>query len=530
MVDDDSAPIATRNPPRTAPVTADGWRPPLAGICSVAAGLAAGELVAAWVSPFASPYQAVAAFLVDHAPAPVREFAINTFGLGDKAALMIGMAFVVIVIAAGAGVAQRRRPPLGVLIVVAFAACGVAAALTRPTAGASYALPSIIAGIVAAALLTLLAGARACSAPETSTATAATPDGWSRRGFLGAVGLVVVASAGMTIAARRIAKASATAADRLRSLPLASSPAPAIPPGADLDLDGATSFTTSNNDFYRIDTALSVPQMTSDEWQLRVHGLVDNELTISYDELTSMAARERYVTLTCVSNEVGGDLIGNARWLGYPVAEILARAGVQPGADMLLSTSVDGWTSGTPISALTDGRDALLAIGMNGEPLPVEHGYPVRQVVPGLYGYVSACKWVVDWEITRFQDAQAYWTERGWSAMGPIKTASRIDRPTPLSENPAGAIVVAGTAWAQHRGISKVEVRVDDGPWQEAQLTPEYSIDTWRQWSWTWQATAGQHTLYCRATDADGKTQTEDRADPVPDGATGWHSRVLQVT
>ena len=196
---------------------------------------------------------------------------------------------------------------------------------------------------------------------------------------------------------------------------------------------------------------------------------------------------------------------------------------------MLLSTSVDGWTSGTPISAITDGRDALLAIGMNGEPLPIEHGYPVRQVVPGLYGFVSACKWVIDWEITRFSEAQAYWTQRGWGEQAPIKTASRIDRPAPLSTSPAGTVVVAGTCWAQHRGIRSVEVRVDDGPWQQATLAPEYSTDTWRQWSWNWAATPGQHTLYCRATDRSGATQPEQRAAPIPDGATGWHSRVLRI-
>ena len=312
-------------------------------------------------------------------------------------------------------------------------------------------------------------------------------------------------------------------------LPAPVSPSRPVPAGADLRLAAATPFTTANSAFYRIDTALAVPQLEVDDWRLRVHGMVDNEFTLTWDDLMAMPAVERIITLTCVSNEVGGDLAGNARWLGFPMRDILSRAGVATDADMLLSTSVDGWTSGTPISAITDGRDALLAIGMNGEPLPIEHGYPVRQVVPGLYGFVSACKWVIDWEITRFSEAQAYWTQRGWGEQAPIKTASRIDRPAPLSTSPAGTVVVAGTCWAQHRGIRSVEVRVDDGPWQQATLAPEYSTDTWRQWSWNWAATPGQHTLYCRATDRSGATQPEQRAAPIPDGATGWHSRVLRI-
>jgi sulfite oxidase len=242
-----------------------------------------------------------------------------------------------------------------------------------------------------------------------------------------------------------------------------------------------------------------------------------------------MQAQERIITLTCVSNEVGGNLAGTARWTGYPINDILERAGVQDGADMLFSTSVDGWTSGTPIDALTDGRDAMLVIGMNGEPLPLEHGYPVRQLVPGLYGFVSATKWVVDWEITRFDKAEAYWTKRDWGVKAPIKTASRIDRPAGLSELPVGDVVIAGTAWAQHRGIAKVEVRVDNGPWNTATLATEYSNDTWRQWFWTWQATAGQHTVYCRATDETGAVQPEERVAPIPDGATGWHNRVFRI-
>ena len=297
-----------------------------------------------------------------------------------------------------------------------------------------------------------------------------------------------------------------------------------------VDVPGTTPFLTPNGEFYRIDTALRVPTLKSTDWTLRIHGLVEREIELDWNSLMEREARERIVTLTCVSNEVGGSLAGTATWTGFPIADLLAEAGPLPEADMLLSTSVDGWTAGTPIGALTDGRDALLAVGMNGEPLPLEHGYPVRQIVPGLYGYVSATKWVVDWEVTRFDRATAYWTDRGWGEKGPIRTASRIDRPAPLAELAPGPVMVAGTAWAQRRGIDRVEVQVDDEPWQQARLADEYSVDTWRMWSWNWDATPGLHTLHVRATDSTGEVQTQERRGTVPDGATGWHNRTFRVS
>ncbi|MEE4026016.1 molybdopterin-dependent oxidoreductase [Gordonia sp. PKS22-38] len=496
-------------------------RAAVSGILAVAAGVSVGELVALPISPYASPYQAVAAFLVDFAPAFAREWAIDTFGTADKPALMVGVGASLLVLAVIAGVLQTRRPPWGVAVVVLFAGVGVIAAVTRPTMQPSYLLPPLVAGLVAAAVLVVMCrGAR----------TTASDGQWSRRQFLVASGLVAAASAGTALVARQISRAGDVLAERRGlTLPEPTTAADPIPPGADLRVDGSTPFLTDNADFYRIDTALQVPRLSTQDWQLRIHGMVDEELTLRWDDLIAMDSIEQVITLTCVSNEVGGDLAGNARWIGVPMRAILDRVGVRDDADMLLSTSVDGWTSGTPLSAVTDGRDAILAFGMNGEALPLEHGYPVRQVIPGLYGYVSACKWVVDWEITRFDRAQAYWTERGWGVRAPIKTASRIDRPAPLSVQPAGKVVVAGTAWAQHRGISAVEVRVDDGPWQPARLADQYSIDTWRLWSFDWDATPGQHTLYCRATDGAGRVQPEQRVAPIPDGATGWHSRVLRV-
>lgn len=384
----------------------------VSGIVAVGAGVAAGELAALAVSPFASPYQAVAAFLVDHAPAVAREFAIEHFGVHDKDALMIGLGAAIVVLAPLAGVLQVRRRPLGLVVILGFVAFALAAVLTRPTVSALYVVPPLTSGIVAAAVLLILC---AGAAPRTDTDTGDPPGGWTRRRFIGVVAVFAGASAVGVVVARQVARAGGVVAERMRTvLPTARSQAPPIPPGTELTLDGATSFMTDNASFYRIDTALQVPQLSTADWRLRIHGMVDRERTLGWDDLMAMPTIERIVTLTCVSNEVGGDLAGNARWLGVPMAEILSRVGVHDDADMLLSTSVDGWTSGTPISAITDGRDAMLAIGMNGRALPLEHGYPVRQLVPGLYGFVSACKWVVDWEVTRFDRAQSYWTQRGW--------------------------------------------------------------------------------------------------------------------
>ncbi|GAA1481010.1 molybdopterin-dependent oxidoreductase [Gordonia sinesedis] len=506
------------------PITTEiRWRAAVIGVLATVAGLSVGELAASAITPLASPFRAVGALLVDRSPAAMREFAIETFGTADKTALFVGIGLALLGVAALAGVLQARRPPLGALVVVAVGCVGVYASLTRPTASASYALPSILAAATATILLVGLC--RNAVRPRSSSAT-----GWNRRRFLAAS----AALAGVVVLTHAVARTLSRAADAVTDrsglrLPTPQEPAAPIPAGTEVRADGVTPFLTANDRFYRIDTALQVPRVRTTDWRLRIHGMVDRDVTLSWDDLVARPMIERIVTLTCVSNEVGGDLAGNARWLGTPMRDLLDEVGIRPGADMLLSTSVDGWTSGTPLSALTDGRDAMLAIGMNGSPLPFEHGYPVRQVVTGLYGFVSACKWVTDWEITRFDRAQAYWTRRGWGMRAPIKTASRIDRPAPLSTHAPGRVVVAGTAWAQHRGVRAVEVRVDDGPWSPATLATEYSTDTWRQWTWDWDATPGQHTLQCRATDAAGRVQPEARVAPIPDGATGWHSRVFRV-
>jgi DMSO/TMAO reductase YedYZ molybdopterin-dependent catalytic subunit len=299
--------------------------------------------------------------------------------------------------------------------------------------------------------------------------------------------------------------------------------------GAELEVPGLDPFVTPNDVFYRVDTALIVPAVSAEGWSLRIHGMVDRELVLDYADLLARPMVERVITLTCVSNEVGGPYVGNARWMGVPLADVLREAGPLPGADQLVSRSVDGFTIGTPVATVLDGRDALLAIGMNGEPLPLEHGFPVRMVVPGLYGYVSATKWLVDLELSTFAAYDAYWIQRGWAERAPIKTMSRIDTPRGGAELRPGEVAVAGVAWAQHVGIDRVEVRVDDGPWAPAELAAEASVDTWRQWVHRWSATPGQHVLSVRATDRNGQTQTAALAEPFPDGATGYHRVAVTV-
>ena len=306
-------------------------------------------------------------------------------------------------------------------------------------------------------------------------------------------------------------------------------PPPPLPAGSDLNIPGLSSFITPDGSFYRVDTALLVPQVDPANWQLRIHGMVQREVTVTFAELLRRPLIETYVTLTCVSNPVGGPYVGNAKWLGASLADLVRQARPLAGANQLLCTSVDGFTSGTPLQVVLDGRDALLAVAMNGTALPVVHGFPARMVVPGLYGYVSATKWVTDIEVTTFASASAYWAQRGWSQQAPIKTECRIDVPAGGASLTAGRIAVAGVAWAQHKGIAAVEVRVNGGPWQEARLAAVPDIDTWRQWVWEWPASPGNYLIEARATDATGYTQTAVQAQPVPNGATGYPSAQVSV-
>jgi DMSO/TMAO reductase YedYZ molybdopterin-dependent catalytic subunit len=327
--------------------------------------------------------------------------------------------------------------------------------------------------------------------------------------------------------ARRFGAAEASR-DAL-TIPVPADPLPPVAPGAVIDTPGISPFITPNADFYRVDTAFIVPRVDTDAWRLTIHGMVEREMELTFEQLMSREVIERDITLACVSNEVGGPYIGNARWIGVPLKPLLEEAGVHPDADQIVSRSVDGFTVGTPTAVAMDGRDAMLAVSMNGETLPFTHGFPVRMIVPGLYGYVSATKWLTDIELTTFAAYDAYWIDRGWAQQAPIKTESRIDTPRAGATVKVGTVMVAGVAWAQHRGIERVEVRVDGGEWNDATLAMQDTTDTWRQWTWPWRATAGQHSIEVRATDAGGDVQPEQRVPPFPDGATGWHTVQVSV-
>lgn len=515
----------------------------LAGVVAAAVVLAVAELVGAFFTARAAPLFAVGSTFIDFTPPWLKDFAIATFGTNDKAALFVGMGLTVAVLACILGVVAYRKWALGVLGVLFMGAVIVACVVTRAGVTGADAIPSLVgtaAGLLALRLL--LAPLRTVQRevkpwPEAPADQAADDggarhsDGTSRRRFFAGAG-ITAAAAGLAATGGRLlgaARSNAAKAREALQLPVPAKPAPAVPAGVQSPVPGVASWLTPNGDFYRIDTALSVPEINADDWELRVHGLVEQEVTLTFQDLLDADLIESHVTLTCVSNPVGGNLAGNAKWLGLPLREVLARARPKDGADMVLSRSIDGFSASTPLEVLQDGRDAMLAIGMNGEPLPLEHGYPVRMVVPGLYGFVSATKWVVDLEVTRFADNKAYWTERGWSERGPIKTMARVDVPKSFAKVPAGKVAVGGTAWAQTRGITKVEIQVDNGEWVETVLADEASTVTWRQWSYEWDATPGPHYLKVRATDGTGEVQTDRRADPVPDGASGWQSVMVTV-
>jgi DMSO/TMAO reductase YedYZ molybdopterin-dependent catalytic subunit len=357
------------------------------------------------------------------------------------------------------------------------------------------------------------------------------PSNTDRRSLLlTGAGAVAVAGASGLGGRLLLARDNVGAARRKVRLPSPVSRAKAVPNGAQIRVPGMTPFVTPNPDFYRVDTALTLPQVSPHDWMLRIHGMVDHPVELSFDDLLRQPMLERDITLSCVSNQVGGRYAGNARWLGASLPALLRRAGVRSGADQVLSRSTDGFTISTPIQTIMDGRDSLLAVGMNGEALPVAHGFPARMIVPGLYGYVSATKWVVDLKVTRFSTDRAYWTKRGYSEQAPIKTLSRIDVPRSFAQVKAGRVPIAGTAWAQHRGIDVVEVRVDNGQWRRAELAPVPGIDTWRQWVLEWDAAPGSHRLEVRATDGTGTVQPQKRVPVIPNGATGWHSVVVTVT
>ncbi|MCJ1704404.1 molybdopterin-dependent oxidoreductase [Rathayibacter sp. VKM Ac-2926] len=499
----------------------------LTGLVSAAVTLAAAELVAVFTGAGGSPLVAVGGFVIDIVPPGVKDTVIALFGTGDKLVLLVSLGIAVALLAIAAGLLEYRKAPLGVLVLAAVAGLGALAAVSREGASGIDAAPSVV-GMVAGAMVLRAASAR-LRAWDEEPAQGST----DRRSFLRLVGIAGAAAVVAGVGAR-VVTAAASAVTAVREavvLPTPAATAAPIPATGVLDsIEGISSYVTSNDDFYRIDTALSVPSVDPADWSLKITGMVEEEITLTWDELLALPLEEHLVTLSCVSNEVGGDLIGTALWLGYPIRELLARARPTAGADMVLSRSIDGFTASSPLEVLTDeGRASLLAVGMNGQPLPVEHGFPVRMVVPGLYGYVSATKWVTELKVTTFEDDVAYWSTRGWTERGPIKVESRIDVPRQGQAVPAGTVAVAGVAWAPHTGISKVEVQIDGGAWQSARLAEAVTADTWIQWVYEWDAIAGDHVVLVRATDSEGLVQTQDEAPPAPDGATGWHMRTVTV-
>ncbi|HEX5495307.1 MAG TPA: molybdopterin-dependent oxidoreductase [Mycobacteriales bacterium] len=550
----------------------------VAGLIGAGVALGAGELAAAVIRPQAAPLAVVGDAAIDLSPGWLKDFAIATFGSSDKPVLVAGIAVVLGLCAAVAGAFAVHRPRVGLSAVGGLGALGLAAALTRPDVRPLDGLPSVVAAVAAGWALHLLLWRRPAAKPvhqnhqnhqtrsarTARTAGARRPTGTrrqtgaaargangradgngraagarqpaagalDRRRFLRTGGALAGAAAVVGVTGREAQGARFDVEDSRAALrvPTPADTVPALPAGKQLNTPGASRFYTPNSSFYRVDTAIVLPQLRPETWSLRIHGMVDRPLTLNYDKLVARSLVERDVTLTCVSDDVGGPYVGNARWIGAHLAELLDEAGIQSGANQLVSRSADGLTVGTPTSVVTDGRDAMLAVAMNGDPLPVKHGFPVRMVVPGLFGYVSACKWIVDIEVTTFDAFDAYWVERGWARKGPIVTQSRIDTPKVDASLTAGPVAIAGVAWAQHRGIEKVEVQVDSGPWHTCVLGGVPSTDTWRQWAYHWNATPGPHQLRVRATDETGQTQPQQRTSPFPSGATGWHTVAVTVT
>jgi DMSO/TMAO reductase YedYZ molybdopterin-dependent catalytic subunit len=490
--------------------TVSRWWLFLMGVLTGLAGIATSQAATALLGQETSPLVAVAEVVRDRTPGSIAEPLIRLVQHLDKPLLVTGTTLGLLLLAGYAGVQSVRRRWLSYLVLTVMGLLALLAVMTRPNAGPAAFIPLAVGVGTWLAVLGWL--------------TAPTVESGERRSFLVRGGLAAVATLAVAGFGEWVGRGRTRVEQARKLLRLSATPG-TVPAGANLGVSTFQPWRTPNARFYQIHTAISLPTITPDEWQLRIHGMVDKPLTLTYDDLVRRQLTEEWVTLCCVSNPVGGDLVGNAFWSGVLVRDLLAEAGVKPGADAVKQTSQDGWTCGTPLSALTDpNRQAMLAVAMNGKPLPIEHGFPVRMVVPGLYGYVSATKWLVDLEVTDFTRFSAYWTDRGWSEQGPVKTESRIDVPAQGQQLRLGRQRFGGSAWAQHTGISKVEFQLDGGEWQDATLGKVPNDDTWVQWSGAADLAKGDHVLMVRATDRSGYTQTPAKADVVPNGATGWHT------
>ncbi len=513
----------------------------LAGLAAGAAGLATSYFVAMAMTIRESPVVAVAELVIRLTPGWLAEYLIGLVGHLDKPLLLLGIFVVLGVVFAWAGRLALRSwwaPPFVYAVLAVIAAIAVSVQHGATAIDAVPVAVGFVTWLVTLSLLTeplrdvQLAGEQAEPDPEVDVlgpAPASRDQG--RRAFVIRAGVIAAAAAVLGATGRRVGRGRRHVEESRRLLRLPDVTEPLVPAAARVGLEDVSPWQTANGSFYRIHTAIVVPTIEPKDWTLRIHGKVDRELTLTYSELVNRQFTEAWITLNCVSNTVGGDLIGNAWWSGVRLADLLVLAGPQADADAVLQTSDDGWTCGTPLSALTDDRNAMLAVAMNGTPLPIEHGFPVRTIVPGLYGYVSACKWVVDMEVTSFDKISAYWTDRGWSEKGPVKIASRVDVPRSGTEVPAGPVSFGGVAWAQHTGIQGVEFSVDGEQWTDAEIAavPD-NDDTWVQWKGVAEVAEGDHTVRVRAIDKDGQVQTGVEQDVLPDGATGWHTRDFSCT
>jgi DMSO/TMAO reductase YedYZ molybdopterin-dependent catalytic subunit len=504
----------------------------IAGVVAAGVALAVSELVCGIAGSGPSLISSVGTQFIDRFAASLKDLAIQLFGTNDKAALVTGIVIVCLAVGAAVGKGSVRRWWIGVVGFVAFGAIGLWSYLENP-------LGSTVTGVVAAVvstaagigtlfgLLWLLRAGRVAGGSAVAADRAS-----SRRLFLTAAGSLAVIAAGAAVLGRRLGRSDVVEQARASTnlpAPTGSTVPSTAPSGPFPNVPGLSTYITPSDDFYRIDTALVVPQIDVANWKLAINGLVENEVSFTYDELVAMADFEDTVTLQCVSNEVGGNLVGNATWQGVHLETLLDKAVVKQDGTQIVGHSVDDFTAGFPTQIGLDGRTAMVAVAMNGEPLSAVHGFPARLVVAGLYGYVSATKWLDSIYLVPWQDFDGYWVPRGWDKEGPIKIASRIDVPRSGATVAAGQQPIAGVAWQPDTGISKVEVQVDDGPWQPAQLGDATSDDTWVQWYAPWEATSGEHKIRVRATNAKGELQTDQRADPAPNGATGWHTRTVRV-
>ena len=517
-------------------MTTSKTRAAIGGATAVLAALGTSELLAGILPGATSLVAAVGQVIVDNQPAGAKDVAVALFGTNDKLALEIVIVLVGLAIGAGLGILAVRRYALAAVGFGAFGVLGFVAALGDPDA--SPAIVAVSAAVSVGVGLWVLGWLVSPESSKAAGVAAGTPDqasatmpDWSRRSFMVRTATVGVAAIVAGIGGRLLLERQRSPGGPAIALPPATGVA--TPPDAGMDLSttvtGLTPLVMPNDDFYRIDTALLYPTPSTADWTLRIHGLVDRETTLTWDELLGLPMFEQYVTIACVSNEIGGDLVGNAKWTGVKLREVLALAGVQSSATQLVGRSVDGWTAGMPTAWIMDpAREPMIAVQMNDEPLPPVHGFPARLIVPGLYGYVSATKWLAELELTTLESFDGYWVPLGWSKEAPILTQSRIDTPRIGQSVAAGRVPVAGIAWAPDRGISKVEVAVD-GQWREARLARPISDTTWVQWVLDWDAPPGSHTIAVRATDGTGALQEERRTPPAPDGARGWHSITVRV-